>query len=171
MYFKTKKEFGQKSNRMAENCAGVICKADNLIYEQNKYFIYSNQWLPLMEKCTLQEKCRLGSLFDKMCGGGCIAHLNLESRLPGEDVAWDLLNYVASQGVIYFAFNTKISVCKNRHAFMGTSTCPVCGEPVADTYSRVVGFYTPTSSYQAIRKKEYSMRKWMQHYHSGGVLE
>ena len=25
----------------AENCAGVICQADNLLYEQDKYFIYS----------------------------------------------------------------------------------------------------------------------------------
>lgn len=48
----------------AENCAGVICTADNLLFEQNKYFIYSNQWIPLMEKCTIQEKCRLGSLFE-----------------------------------------------------------------------------------------------------------
>ena len=46
----------------AENCAGVICQADNLLFEKNKYFIYSNQWIPLMEKCTIQEKCRLGSL-------------------------------------------------------------------------------------------------------------
>ena len=64
----------------AENCAGVICQADNLLFEQNKYFIYSNQWIPLMEKCTIQEKCRLGSLFDKKCGGGCIAHINIENR-------------------------------------------------------------------------------------------
>jgi ribonucleoside-triphosphate reductase (formate) len=27
----------------AENCAGVICTADNLLYEQDKYYIYSNQ--------------------------------------------------------------------------------------------------------------------------------
>lgn len=144
----------------AENCAGVICTADNLLYEQDKYFIYSNQWIPLMEKCTIQEKCRLGSLFDKKCGGGCIAHIDVESRFPNEEVAWDMLNYVASQGVIYFAFTTKISVCKDRHAFMGTTTCPICGEPIADTYSRVVGFYTPVSSYQKIRKREFSQRKW-----------
>ena len=144
----------------AENCAGVICTADNLLYEQNKYFIYSNQWIPLMEKCTIQEKCRLGSLFDKKCGGGCIAHIDVESRFPNEESAWDMLNYVASQGVIYFAFTTKISVCKDRHAFMGTTTCPICGEPIADTYSRVVGFYTPVSSYQKIRKREFSQRKW-----------
>lgn len=144
----------------AENCAGVICAADNLLFEQNRYFIYSNQWIPLMEKCTIQEKCRLGSLFDMKCGGGCIAHIDVESRFPNEDTAWEMLNYVASQGVIYFAFTTKISVCKNKHAFMGTSTCPVCGEPIADTYARVVGFYTPVSSYQKIRKQEFNQRKW-----------
>ena len=144
----------------AENCAGVICAADNLLFEQNRYFIYSNQWIPLMEKCTIQEKCRLGSLFDMKCGGGCIAHIDVESRFPNEETAWEMLNYVASQGVIYFAFTTKISVCKNKHAFMGTSTCPVCGEPIADTYARVVGFYTPVSSYQKIRKQEFNQRKW-----------
>ena len=144
----------------AENCAGVICTADNLLFEQDRYFIYSNQWIPLMEKCTIQEKCRLGSLFDAKCGGGCIAHIDIESRFPNEEAAWDMLNYVASQGVIYFAFTTKISVCKDKHAFMGRTTCPVCGAPVADTYARVVGCYTPVSSYQKIRKREFSQRKW-----------
>lgn len=144
----------------AENCAGVICQADNLIYEQNKYFIYSNQWIPLTEKCTIQEKCRLGSLFDKLCGGGCIAHINIENRFSTEEEAWDMLNYVASNGVIYFAFTTKISVCEDKHAFIGRNTCPRCGKPIADTYSRVVGFYTPVSSYQKIRKKEFNNRKW-----------
>lgn len=144
----------------AENCAGVICQADNLIYEQNKYFIYSNQWIPLTEKCTIQEKCRLGSLFDKLCGGGCIAHINIENRFSTEEEAWDMLNYVASKGVIYFAFTTKISVCEDKHAFIGRNTCPKCGKPIADTYARVVGFYTPTSSYQKIRKKEFNKRRW-----------
>lgn len=144
----------------AENCAGVICAADNLLFEQNKYFIYSNQWIPLTEPCTIQEKCRLGSLFDKMCGGGCIAHINIENRFPNEDVAWDMLNYVASQGVIYFAFTTKISVCEDKHAFIGSKSCPNCGKPVADTFARVVGFYTPVSSYQKIRRFEFDRRKW-----------
>lgn len=144
----------------AENCAGVICQADNLIYEQDKYFIYSNQWIPLTEKCTIQEKCRLGSLFDKLCGGGCIAHINIENRFSTEEEAWNMLNYVASNGVIYFAFTTKISVCEDKHAFIGRNTCPRCGKPIADTYSRVVGFYTPISSYQKIRKKEFNNRKW-----------
>ena len=154
----------------AENCAGVICQADNLLFEQNKYFIYSNQWIPLMEPCTIQEKCRLGSLFDKKCGGGCIAHINIENRFPNEEIAWDMLNYVASHGVIYFAFTTKINVCKHRHAFIGISTCPQCGEPIADTYSRVVGFYTPVSHYQNIRKREFNKRRWYDVLNKDGVL-
>lgn len=155
----------------AENCAGVICQADNLLFEQNKYFIYSNQWIPLMEKCTIQEKCRLGNLFDKKCGGGCIAHINIENRFPNEQMAWDMLNYVASQGVIYFAFTTKISVCKSRHAFISEPRCPVCGEPIADTYARVVGFYTPTSSYQKIRRNEFDRRRWMNVLAREGVMQ
>ena len=154
----------------AENCAGVICQADNLLYEQDKYFIYSNQWIPLMENCTIQEKCRLGSLFDKKCGGGCIAHINIENRFPNEDVAWDMLNYVAAHGVIYFAFTTKISVCGHKHAFIGTPTCPQCGEPVADTYARVVGFYTPVSNYQKIRKQEFNKRRWYDVLNKDGVM-
>lgn len=144
----------------AENCAGVICHADNLLYEKDKYFIYSNQWIPLMEKCTIQEKCRLGSLFDKKCGGGCIAHINVEGKFPNTDEAWDLLNYVAKQGVIYFAFNTKINVDEDQHAFIGSDICPRCGKPKVDTFSRVVGFYTKMGNWQDIRKKEGAARKW-----------
>ena len=155
----------------AENCAGVICQADNLLFEQDKYYIYSNQWIPLMEKCTIQEKCRLGSLFDKKCGGGCIAHINVENRFPNEETAWEMLNYVASKGVIYFAFTTKISVCKHRHSFISENRCPICGEPIADTYARVVGFYTPVSSYQKIRKREFDHRKWMNVLSNDGVMQ
>lgn len=144
----------------AENCAGTLATADNLLFEQDKYYIYSNQWIPLQEKCTIQEKCRLSSILDKECSGGAIAHINIEGRFPTKEVAWDMLNYVAEHGVIYSAFNTKINVCKHRHAFIGSKTCPKCGEPIADQYSRVVGFYTPVSSYQKIRKKEFDHRKW-----------
>lgn len=154
----------------AENCAGVICQADNLLYEQDKYFIYSNQWIPLTEKCTIQEKCRLGSLFDAKCGGGCIAHIDIENRFANEDEAWDMLNYVAEHGVIYFAFTTKISVCEDRHAFIGSKNCPTCGKPVADQFARVVGFYTPVSSYQKIRKKEFNHRRWYDVLNKDGIM-
>lgn len=143
-----------------ENCAGVICKADNLLFGQNKYFIYSNQWIPLMEKCSIEEKCKVSSVLDALCSGGAIAHINIENRFPTEQAAWDMLNYLAEHNVIYSAFTTKINVCKHKHAFIGSKTCPRCGEPVNDQFLRVVGFYTPLATWQSIRKKEGSMRKW-----------
>lgn len=144
----------------AENCAGVICKADNLLFDQDKYFIYSNQWIPLIEKCTIQEKCRLGGLFDEKCGGGTIAHINIDNRFPSFESAWEALKYATNHGLIYFAFTGKIGVCEDSHASVGTKVCPKCGKPIVDYFSRVVGFYTRTGAYQEIRKKEWSKRRW-----------
>lgn len=151
----------------AENAAGVLANADKLLFDEaNKYFILSNQWIPLMEKCTIQEKCRVSSILDTKCGGGAIAHIDVENRFPTKEAAWDMLKYLAEHKVIYSAFTTKINVCKNNHSYIGSKTCPICGEKEPkDTFARVVGFYTPVSNYQQIRKQEFDKRKW---YH---VLE
>ncbi len=144
----------------AERANVVLSSKDSILYpEKQQYFIYSNQWIPLMEKCTLNEKIKLGSRLDKECGGGQISHINLAGRFASEDQAWELLNLIASLGVIYFAYNCKISVCKDEHAFF-SKTCPKCGEEPVDTYSRVVGFLVPVSAYSKERKVEFEKRKW-----------
>ena len=71
-----------------------------------------------------------------------------------------MLNWVAQQGVTYFAFNGKVAQCKNFHSFYG-KVCPVCGEPVETEYTRIVGFYTPTKTYSKERKAEFNLREWM----------
>jgi ribonucleoside-triphosphate reductase len=70
-----------------------------------------------------------------------------------------MLNYVSDAGVTYFAFNTKIQVCKHNHAFHGT-VCPECGCPVDTEYTRIVGFYVPYKTYSAEREAEVLMREW-----------
>ena len=125
----------------AERANVVLCQKDNELYKDAEhYFIYSNQWIPLTEKCTLHEKIRLGAILDKECGGGQISHINLAGDFANEEQAWKLLNYIAQSGVIYFAYNRKISVCKQEHAFI-SDLCPKCGKKAVDTYSRIVGFY------------------------------
>ena len=49
--------------------------------------------------------------------------------------------------------------------------CPQCGEPIADTYARVVGFYTPVSSYQKIRKHEFDKRRWLNVLEKDGIMQ
>lgn len=144
----------------AERAAVILCGKDATLYNVDDFDIYSNQWIPLTEKCTINEKIRTAAILDNKCSGGAIAHINLESNFPNTDEAWYMLNYIAASGVIYFCFNTRINVCKHRHAFVGTDTCPICGEPVYDTYQRVVGFLTPYKAYSKPRKKEFTAREW-----------
>ncbi len=144
----------------AERANVVLSHKDsNLFPDKENYLIYSNQWIPLMEKCTLNEKIKLGSILDKECGGGQISHINLAGKFTSEEQAWDLLNLIAKSGVIYFAYNCKISVCSSEHAFF-SEFCPKCGEKPVDTYSRVVGFLVPLSAYSKERKQEFEKRKW-----------
>lgn len=147
----------------AERCAIVLCQKDNLLFGSTGKFIYSNQWIPLSEKCSINEKIRLSSILDKKCSGGAIAHINIENNFPNTESAWEMLQYIAKSGVMYFAFNTKINVCKNHHGFVGSNNCPECGEPVFDTYQRIVGYLVPSKAYSKDRFKEFTTRRWYDH--------
>ena len=147
----------------AERAAVILCQKDNTLYGLSDKFIYSNQWIPLSAKCTIQEKLRVSAILDVKCSGGSIAHINLDSNFPNKDMAWEMLNKIAQSGVIYFAFNTRINECKNHHGFVGTDICPVCGEGVFDTYQRIVGYLVPTRSYSKDRFKEFTTRKWYEY--------
>lgn len=147
----------------AERAACILCQKDNALFDLNDKFIYSNQWIPLSTKCTIKEKLRLSAILDEKCSGGSIAHINLEANFPNNDMAWEMLNKIAQAGVIYFAFNTRINECKNHHGFVGTDICPNCGEPVFDTYQRIVGYLVPTRAYSKDRFREFNTRKWYEY--------
>lgn len=145
-----------------ETAAAKLMKKDCFFYPERTVTdlpLYGNQFIPLGIKTTLQERIRIASLFDSYCNGGSILHINIDAPFTTTEQAWDMLNYVADQGVTYFAFNTKIQSCKHNHAFYG-KTCPLCGEPVATEYTRIVGFYTPVSTYSKERKAEFKLREW-----------
>ena len=145
-----------------EQCAAKFQQADELLYPETVVTdlpLYGNQFIPLGIQTTLQERVRIAALFDSYCNGGSIAHINIDKPFTSFEQAWELTNYIADQGLTYFAFNTKIQACKHNHAFYGDK-CPICGEPVATEYTRIVGFYTPIKTWSAKRKEEYKMRKW-----------
>lgn len=121
--------------------------------------LYGNQFIPLGIKTTMAERIRIASLFDSYCNGGSIAHLNIDAPFDSFEKAWDAVNYIADQGLTYFAFNTKIQTCARNHAFYGTK-CPICGGDVETEYTRIVGFYTPIKSWSKERKAEFKMRQW-----------
>ena len=145
-----------------ETAAVKMQKADTLLYPDkvvDDLPLYGNQFIPLGIKTTMQERVRIASLFDSYCNGGSIAHINIEAPFNNFEQAWALTEYIADQGLTYFAFNTKIQACKHNHAFFG-SICPICGEPVSTEYTRIVGFYTPMKTWGKERKTEGKMREW-----------
>ncbi|WP_320973173.1 anaerobic ribonucleoside-triphosphate reductase [Enterocloster bolteae] len=147
----------------AERAAAILMEKDCFFYPNEIYELplYGNQWIPLGVKTTLQEKIRLSAILDKACSGGSIAHINLDTPLENFDTAWELLNYIADQGVVYFAFCLRISSCKNNHGFYG-NICPYCGELTETTWQRIVGFLTPEKTYSKERKDEFRRRDWFE---------
>lgn len=145
-----------------ETAANKMQQADALLYPETVVDIlplYGNQFIPLGIKTTIQERVRIASTFDSYCNGGSIAHINIESPFDTFEKAWALTEWIADQGLTYFAFNVKIQACKHNHAFFG-DTCPECGGPVETEYTRIVGFYTPIKTWSKQRKQEYAMREW-----------
>ena len=147
-----------------ETCAAKFQAADELLYPDTVIKdlpLYGNQFMPLGIKSTIQERIRIASLFDSYCNGGSIAHINIEAPFTNFEQAWDMVNYIADQGLTYFAFNVRIQACKRNHAFFGKK-CPVCGGAVETEYTRIVGFYTPIKTWSSARKEEYRQREWEQ---------
>ena len=145
-----------------ESAAAKLKRADEMLFEDTVVKdlpLYGNQFIPLGIKTSLQERIRIASLFDSYCNGGSICHINIDAPFDSFEKAWDMVNYIADQGLTYFAFNAKISSCKHNHSFYG-NTCPVCGLPKSREWSRIVGYYTATDTWSADRKDEYEMREW-----------
>lgn len=145
-----------------ERAASILMQKDMFFYPDQAYELplYGNQWIPLGVKTSIKEKVKLSAALDKACNGGSIAHINIDAPFNDFDTAWNLLNYIADEGVVYFAFCTRISACENNHGFYGNK-CPICGKEKVTTYQRIVGFLTPEKTYSKERKAEFSMRDWM----------
>lgn len=145
-----------------ESAAAKLLKADRFFYPETVVEdlpLYGNQFIPLGIKTTMAERIRIASLFDSFCNGGSIAHLNIDKPFDSFDKAWEMVNYIADKGLTYFAFNTRIQACAKNHGFYG-KVCPICGGPVENEYTRIVGFYTPIKSWSKERKAEFKLREW-----------
>jgi len=145
-----------------ESAAVKLMQKDKFFYPNANIYdlpLYGNQFIPLGIKTTLKERIRIAAEFDSYCNGGSILHANIDAPFDNFEKAWIMVNYIADAGVTYFAFNTKIQACKNNHAFYG-NICPICNEPVATEYSRIVGFFTPIKTWSENRKEEYKLRRW-----------
>ena len=146
----------------AESASAKLMKKDKFFYPKANIYdlpLYGNQFMPLGIQTTGQERVRVQALFDSYCNGGSILHYNIDAPFSSYEKALYMTNYIASKGVTYFAFNTKISTCDDNHAFYG-DVCPRCGKPKSAEFSRIVGFFTKVQTWSQERKDEFKLRKW-----------
>lgn len=146
-----------------EGAAIKLAQKDELVYDDMDYDMYSNQFIPLVDKTPMALRFKVQGAFDQSMSGGSILHINLAEKVQSVDMLMTLMDYAIQQGVVYFAPNYNIQQCENGHITVGkTCHCPECGGEIVENYTRVVGFYTPVSKWKQERRGEtdYKSRVW-----------
>ena len=147
----------------AENSAIKLASKDTFMnYNSDGYQMYSNQFIPLTTKADILDRIQLQGLFDKHFSGGAACHLNIGQRITDTTNIVNLIKACAKQGVVYWAINYNLQRCKLGHMDVGQNdTCSICGSPIVDNFTRVVGFLTNTKNWHHVRRDlDYPQRQF-----------
>ena len=137
-----------------ENVSIKLAEKDRLLKYNDRYKIYSNQFIPLTTKADLLDRIHLQGLFDGHFSGGAIMHANVEQRITDPQRIVDLIKYCARNGVVYWAINYNLQRCSDGHMSVGKGdSCAVCGATVVDNFTRVVGFLTSVRNWHKVRRE------------------
>ena len=150
----------------AENVSVKLAFKDRLLGYNDKYDIYSNQFIPLTYTgmgSDILSKIRIQGALDKRLSGGGILHLNINENNVSNDTFKELIKATFKAGTIYFAFNKLLCVCadcgkvftSNKNDMDAKNElCPVCGSSQIEHAIRIVGFIRKFSSFSEGRRKE-----------------
>ena len=144
-----------------EQAAIKMCEADKMIYPSfpNPYSLYSNQFIPLIEKTDIYTRMMLQGRFDSRAQGGCIMHINMDHRPQNKDQVKTLMRAATKAGALYYAINLNIAMCEDNHVNVGKiNICHKCTKPIVKNMTRVVGFITNVSDWNKVRRWEYKQR-------------
>jgi len=146
----------------AENMSIKMAEKDKMMGFQNGYNIYSNQFIPLTTNADLLDRIMLQGKFDKHFSGGAICHLNIDTRIEDENKLVELIVTCAKMNVVYWAVNYNLQQCEDGHMSVGkVENCSICGKPIVNNYTRVVGFLTNVRNWHKTRREEdYPNRKF-----------
>lgn len=138
----------------AESVAVRLAQADKLLGYNDKYKIYSNQYIDLMDNCSIYDRFKVQGKLDQLTSGGNILHCNIDGEKPLTPEQYEkIIDLAKSTGVKYFGINYAYSECENQHYTIGKKeTCPICGGKITETWCRVVGFITPKSAFNPVRR-------------------
>jgi ribonucleoside-triphosphate reductase len=146
----------------AENSGIKLSKKDNYLKYTKDSLFYSNQFVPLIQEADMLDRIKLQGLFDSHFSGGAILHVNIEEQITDTQKIIDLINTCAKMGVVYWAINYNLQMCEADHMTIGANgKCPMCGEPIKENFTRVVGFLTNIKNWNVVRReRDYPNRQF-----------
>ncbi len=139
-----------------ENMSIKMADKDKFLGYQDSIDIYSNQFIPLVSSADLLDRIHLQGVFDGHFSGGSILHINVEEPIEDIEILMTLIESAAKQGVVYHAINFVLNECENGHMTVGINEkiCSICGKPIVNQYTRVVGFLTNTKNWHQVRREQ-----------------
>lgn len=157
------KKYGYRTNIEqipAEQTSSKLAKADNILYNQNDFYIYGNQFIPLTIEEGIYKRIEIQANLEKYFSGGTILHVNVNEKIPTKSLMKKIIKFIIKTGVKYFAINYIMNLCENKHYTVGDClVCPKCQGKIVDYITRIVGFPVPVSSWSSERQKEFYDRK------------
>lgn len=156
----------------AESFAVRLAEADRILYGPDAvpYPLYSNQFVPLWKEASLAEKFAIDGKYNQLLTGGGIVHGQVGDEMTDTQKAIAICLAIVS-GCEHFALNHVYSICENEHVTRGrVELCPKCGLPICDYLTRVVGFYTKTSSWNQVRREWEFQRRTFSPVNSSWVV-
>ena len=138
-----------------ESFAVRLCNIDKLLYGENEvpYELYANQFVPLWEDKSIWDKLEVDGEMNTLLTGGGIVHARIGERVTSSQ-AFKLIEFSVKKGCEHFALNSTYSTCENGHTHFGDlQKCPECGSIKLEKMERVVGFFTPVSSWNKTRRE------------------
>ncbi len=145
-----------------ESVATKFVQKDRVIFgkETIPFELYSNQYIPLIAEASLPERIDLTGHFQDILSGGGILHLNIQDRITDPSAMRHLIEYAVSKGVSHMAVNYGFGECENGHVTIcgNSDKCSICGSKITSHMTRIVGYFTKTSSWGRTRR-EYEFPK------------
>lgn len=140
-----------------ESTAPRFVSKDRLLFgeEAVPFELYSNQYIPLIANATMAERVKITGLFMDILSGGGILHLNVKDQLEDPEMMEKLVLYCVANGVSHFAINYGFGTCVNGHTTVAgnSKTCSVCGDSIQEWMTRIIGYFTKTSSWNKVRRE------------------
>ena len=135
-------------------------KADGYWVPEGRNCYTSYFFLPDDKSLSILDKLKLhGKEFVSSLDGGMACHIQLAEHLTKEQYK-QILEYCAKNGVNYFTFNVKNTVCDDcgyisKHTL---TKCPKCGSTHILYASRPIGYLTLIKTWSKDRQIEESQR-------------